>query len=93
MENIYKQAVNLQFKSRDYCDDQNHPKYRQLKNDIQRLVDEIEMKKNPRTLEDRVQQLIRQLNNMDGSTAMSDHHVYDLKDRCEDLRDDLRKLM
>jgi hypothetical protein len=93
MQDIYKQAVAMQFKFRDYRDDKAHPLNRQLETEIQRLVDEIEMQKNPRTLEDRVRQLIRVLEGVDGSPAISNQHVDDLKDRCERIRDDLRKLM
>jgi len=93
MQDIYKQAVALQFKFRDFRDDRSHPLNRQLETEFQRLVDEIEMQKNPRSLEDRVKQLIRVLEGVDGSPAISNHHVDELKDRCENIRDDLRKLM
>lgn len=93
MDGIYKQAVAMQLKFRDYRDDRNHPLNRQLETEFQRLVDEIEMQKNPRSLEDRVKQLIRVLEGADGSPAISNRDVDDLKDRCEQIRDDLRKLM
>lgn len=92
MENIYKQAVAMQFKFRDYLDDGRHPVAKQLQTEIQRLVDEIEMKKNPRSLEDRLKSIIRQLAAADGTPVMSNHHVDDLRDRCEDLQQSLRKL-
>lgn len=93
MDEIYKQAIALQFKFRDYRDDKNHPLSRQLETEIQRLTDEIENQKNPRSLEDRVKQIIRLLESADGTPAMSNNHVDDLKDRSEAIRDDLRKLM
>lgn len=93
MDEIYKQAISMQFKFRDYRDDKDHPLSKQLDTEIQRLTDEIENQKNPRSLEDRVKQIIRLLESVDGTPAMSNGHVDDLKDRCESIRDDLRKLM
>lgn len=93
MQEIYKQAVAMQLKFRDYRDDRNHTLNRQLENEFQRLVDEIEMQKNPRSLEDRVKRLIGVLNSVDGSPAISNRDVDELKDRCENIRDSLRKLM
>jgi hypothetical protein len=92
MQDIYKQAINLQFKYRDYVDDKSHPMAQQLNRQIQRLTDDIESQKNTRSLEDLVKQIIRLLEQTDGSGVMDDRHVDDLKDRCEDIRNDLRKL-
>lgn len=92
MQDIYKQAVNLQFKFRDYVDDKSDPIAQQLESQIQRLTDYIEMQKNPRTLEDTVKQIIRVLENTEGTSVMDNRHIDDLKDRCEQIRNDLRKL-
>lgn len=93
LQDVYKQAVNMQFKFRDYLDDGGHYLANTLKSDIQRLVDEIEMKKNPRTLEDRVKGIMRRLEEAEGSSMMSLHHIDELLDRCEDMRQALRKFM
>lgn len=93
MQDVYKQAIALQHKLRDYVDDPSHAVIGQLKAEVQRLTDEIESRKNPRSLEDRVKQIIRLLESAEGSPAMSNHHIDDLRDRCEDIRQDLRKLM
>jgi hypothetical protein len=92
MEDTYKQAVQLQFKMHDYFDDAGHQLAQQLKKMVQQVVDEIEMKKNPRSLEDRVKGVIRHLESLEGSSVMSNHHIDDLRDRCEDMRQALRKL-
>ncbi len=92
MDNIYKQATQLQFKLRDYLDQPNHAAATQLSNEVQRLTDEIESKKNPRSLEDRVKTIIRQLEVAERAQVLDDNHADDLRDRCEDLRQDLRKL-
>ena len=92
MQDIYKQAIDLQFKFRDYRDEKSHPVSLQLERQIQRLTDDIESQKNPRSLEDLVKQIIRILSEADGSGVMDNRHIDDLKDRCENIRDDLRKL-
>lgn len=91
MDDIYRQAVALQSKLRSYLDDANHPSGRQFSSEVQRLVDEIEVKKNPRSLEDRCKSLLRQLQSFT-TEIMDDRHVDDLKDRLEDLRSDIQKL-
>lgn len=82
----------MQFKFRDYRDDKEHPLARQLDNQIQRLTDDIERQTNARSLEELVKQIIRVLEQADGSTMMDNNHIDDLKDRCESMRNDLRKL-
>lgn len=91
MDDIYKQALDVQHKLRDYLDMDDDPAARQLTSDVQRLTDEIEMQKNPRTVEDRVKNIIRQLESLNGA-VMSADHTDDLRDRCLDMCQDLRKL-
>ncbi len=92
MDQIYKQAIQLQFKFRDYVDQPNNPAMVNLRDQIQALTDDIEMKKNKLSLEDRVKTIIRILDSADGSGGMDDNHVDDLKDRSNDLRNDIRNL-
>jgi hypothetical protein len=91
MEGIYRQALDLQHKLRDYLDADDDPAARQLTSEVQRLTDEIEMQKNPRTVEDRAKTIIRQLESLD-EAVMSHEHVDDLRDRCLDMIQDLRKI-
>lgn len=91
MKDVYKQVIAHQFKFRDYLDDPSHPYAIRLKNDIQRLVDEIEIKKNARSLEDRVKSIIRQLEDAEGSPIMDNHHLRDLQSRFESVRGDIRE--
>ena len=91
MDEIYKRAVDLQHKLRDYLDQGDEPTAVQLKKEVQRLTDEIEMQKNPRSIEDRVKLIIRQLEAL-ADPVMSAGHVDDLRDRCLDMQQDIRKL-
>ncbi|HSX29660.1 MAG TPA: hypothetical protein VLE73_03815, partial [Candidatus Saccharimonadales bacterium] len=51
---VYKQARDLQFQVHDSIDNQNHPSAMVLKNEMQHLVDELEQRKNPRDIENRI---------------------------------------
>ncbi len=92
MDNLYRQAVDLQNKFRNYIDQPNSPIGRILNSEFQRLEDDVQTKKNKGSLEARVNGIIRILNDADGAGVISDNHVDDLKDRCESMRDQIRKM-
>lgn len=91
MDDIYKQVIELQNKFRGYIDQPNSPSGVSLRNEIQRLEDDVQGKKNKASLEVRVKGIIRLLENID-SSVMDDNHVDDLRDRCFDLIEDMRKI-
>ncbi len=93
MEQIHKDSIDVQRKFRDWLDDANHPMARQLERDIQRVEDDAQTNKNPRSVEDQVKRVISQLNSADGQGFMSDGHIDELKDRFENMRRQLQKLM
>ena len=96
MDSQYKtarqQAVNLQYKFRDSLDDKSQPMARTLESEIQRIVDDFEVKKNPRSIDDRIKQLQRQLRDVDRGDppVMDNRHAEHLYDSFEDLRLSLR---
>ena len=92
MQDIYKQIVAVQHKCRDYLDQPQAAAAQQLTKEIQRLEDEAQSNRNPRSLEDRIKGIIRLLDGLDDETVMDPHHVDDLRDRLEDIRNDVRKL-
>lgn len=92
MDRIYRQAIELQNRFRSYVDQPNHPAMAGLRDEIQKLTDEIEMKKNKLSLEERVKSLIRRLEAIPGDQLMDHRDIDDLIDRCNDLRNDIRKL-
>lgn len=51
---LYEQARQLQFHVHDAIDDQNHPSAIVLKNEMQHLMDDLEVRKNPRDIENRI---------------------------------------
>jgi hypothetical protein len=92
-KDIYRDVQRLRFKLQDLIDDHAHALAQTLKNEIQRLEDEIEMNKKPRSLEDRIKSIQRQLVAVgDNGQVMNMEHADQLHDRLEDLRRALRSL-
>lgn len=88
-----QQAVGLQSKFRGMLDDKSQPTARTLENEIERIVNEFEVKKNPRSIDDRIKQLQRLLRDVDrGNPPVMDNRDAEfLYDSFEQLRMSLRK--
>lgn len=92
MDHLYKEILRFQHNVNDRLDDPSHNLAKSLKQEVQRLEDEAQVRKNPRSLEDRVKRIIRLLEEVGHAKVMSHHDVDDLIERCEDFRKDLRKM-
>jgi hypothetical protein len=93
-KDIYREVQKLRHKLQDLVDDPGHQLARRLKDEIQRLEDEIEMSKKPRSLEDRVKVIQRHLvaaGEGGGNAIMNIDHADFLHDAFEDLRRGLRR--
>jgi|SRR6185369_17059579 len=51
---LYQQAQALQHQVYDALDNHNHPQAVVLRNEMQRLVDDVQVQKNPRDIENRL---------------------------------------
>jgi hypothetical protein len=93
MEDLRKAVINMQFKIKDLMDEPNDSAAGRLNNEVQGLEDDLQVKKNARTIEDRVKRIINLLEG-DARRApiMNIEHLQMLQKWFEDLRDDLRKL-
>jgi len=91
MEQLHKDIVDLQRKWHDRLDDAGHSLARQVSSAIQRLEDDIQVKKNPRTIEDQVKRIIQQLDNLEDG-IMGGHHVDELQQNFERMRVSIQKL-
>jgi hypothetical protein len=60
-DDYYNQALNLQNHFNDVVDNQFHPQYYALKNEIHGLVDDFKSQKEPRYAEDRLKIIDHQL--------------------------------
>ena len=92
MEQIYKTIVALQHRTKDWMDEANSPAGRAVLHEIQKLEDEAQMKKNPRSLEHRVKSVIRMLESAGNEGAMDHHHADTLVNQFEEIQNQLRKL-
>lgn len=91
---LYQQAVNLQYKFHDFTVGISHPEVNTLRNEINQLVEDIEVKKNPHTIEDRIKTIQRQLIQSEhtGSPIMHYEHKDFLHDNYEQMRNNVRGL-
>lgn len=92
MDQLYKRIVAFQHKCNDYIDDHSHAVARSLKNEIQRLEDEAQVRKHPRSLESRVKQVIQQLEHAGRQGVMSPGHASELLRVSENFREELRSM-
>jgi hypothetical protein len=93
-KDIYKEVQKLRHKFQDLVDEPAHRLARAIKDEIQRLEDEIEMSKKPRSLEDRVKIVQRHLaaaGEGGANAIMNAEHADYLHDAFEDLRRTLRR--
>ena len=94
-KNFHRDVRNLRFKLHDTLDDHRHAMAQSLKNDVQRLEDELEMGKKPRSLEDRIkgiQQVLKRVGDRGENLIMNVEHADFFHDRFEDMRMSLRRL-
>lgn len=91
---IYQQAQALQYKYHDLIANSQHPAAHALGAEIHKLVEDIEVKKNPLTLENRVKAIQRQLNTVEHQSQpfMSYDHANVLHHGYEAVRAKIRDL-
>ena len=92
MEQLYKEIVNFQRKCNDYIDVPSHQIAQSLRQEVQRLEDDAQVRKNPESIEQRLKQVIRLLEEAGKHQVMSTHHADEMVDIGEDLRRELQKL-
>ena len=94
-KHLYQEVRNLRHKVHDLIDDHAHAVARALKDEVQRLEDEMEMSKKPRSLEDRIKSIQHHLEKARSDSQiniMDVRHAAMLDDRFDDLRMSLRRL-
>lgn len=92
MDELHKHVVAFQHRCNDYIDDDSSSAAQELRREVQRFEDEVQVHKNPRSVENRVKQVIQLLHKTAEHSAMSEGHADELIDRCEDFRRELQKL-
>ena len=92
MDELYKEIVSFQHRCSDYIDDPSSGAARSLIQEAQRLEDDTQVRKDPRSIEGRVQSVIGKLENASEHGAMRPDHAEELIDQCEDFRRKLQGL-
>ena len=92
MDQLYKEVLAFQRRCRDYLDEPSASLARSLTNEVQKLEDEVQVKKNARSVENRVKSVARILEDMRGGSEMSVSHVSELIRQCEDFQSVLRRM-
>jgi hypothetical protein len=91
---LYQQARNLQFQLHDALGTNAHPTASAMRNEMQHLVDDLEVKKNPRDIENRIKTIQHQMLQArnDGTNLMTYEHTDHFHDSYEQMRQDVRRL-
>lgn len=92
MDHLYSEVLAFQHRNKDWIDVPNHPTGQALLQAVQRLEDDMQVRKNPRSIEDQVKRVIQALEKASHEKVMSHHHVDELIDECEDFRRQLKKM-
>lgn len=92
MDQIHKLIVQLQNKCNDCIDNKSALSARALQQSVQKLEDEAQVGKNPRSIEEQIKSVIQRLEDTEHDGAMSSGHVNELVNQCEHLREQIRKL-
>jgi mevalonate kinase len=92
MDELYEEVVSFQHKCKDYIGEPSHHLGQSVLQAAQRLEDDAQNQKNPRSIEDGVKQLMPLLEKAAEEGVISHSHADELVDSCEELRSSLQKL-
>lgn len=93
MQELHKQVIDFQRRVNDMIDDHGHAAARRLKSEIQALEDDLQVRKNARSIEDRVKRIISHLQGEARSAQIMDYAHLDSCSRWfEGLRASLQRL-
>ena len=98
MDSIYEpywhEAMELKHQTNDMINDHSHPMAQVLHHETSQLVEDIEMARKPRAVEDRIKQIQRQLIEVraQGSAVINTSHNESLHHSYGQLRERVRKL-
>lgn len=93
MEDLRKQVITIQFKIKDLLDQPSDAAAAKLTNEVQGLEDDLQVQRNPHSIEDRVKRIISLLGGDARRAPIMNHeHLQMLEDWFEDFRERVRKL-
>jgi len=91
---LYQRARDLQFQLHDALGNNEHPTAFAMRQEMQHLVDDLEVKKNPRDIENRIKTLQHQVLQArnDSVPFMTYEHADHFHDNYEQMRQDVRRM-
>ena len=91
---FYNQARQLQFQLHDALGNAEHPAAHAMRTEMQHLVDDLEVHKNPRDIENRIKTLQRQMLEVrsQNHSFMNYEHADHFHDNFDRMRQDVRRL-
>lgn len=92
MSQLHDEALAFQRRVNDYTDDHSHNVAQSLRREIQAFEDEIQVNKNPRSIENRVKVIIELLEAAKSQGVISSGDAVQLIRIAEEFREKLRKL-
>jgi len=92
MEELRKQADQLQNKVRNYLDQPQHAHAQSLVKEVEKLILDIRAKKHPLSIENRLKQIIKQLEAFTDDTIMDYRHIDEIIQHSNDMRQATQKL-
>lgn len=92
MDQLHQQALAFQNKVKDCTDDHDHNIAQSLKREVQAFEDDVQVKKNPRSIEGRVKGITELLEEARSQEVISAGDATELIRMSEDFRDKLREL-
>lgn len=92
MDQLHNEALAFQRKLNDCTDDHSHNIAQTLKKEVQAFEDEVQVNKNPRSIENRIKNIIQLLEQARDQEVISYGDATELIRNSEEFRDKLRKM-
>ena len=92
MDELHKQAEQMQNKLRNYLDQPNHSAAQSLVREVENLILDIRAKKHPNSIENRLKQIINRLEAFSDDTIMDFRHIDEIVKHSNNMRQSVQKL-
>jgi molecular chaperone DnaK (HSP70) len=92
MDELRKQAEQLQNKIRNYLDQPKHAHAQTLTREVDNLILDIRAKKHPLSIENRIKQVIKHLEAFTDDTIMDYRHIDEIIQHSNNMRQATQKL-
>lgn len=92
MDELHTQVVRLQNHFKDCVDQPNAPIAISIRNEMQRLEDDLQAKKHPGSIEGRVEGIIRMFESIKDSSVLDYNDISSFRSQFEAMKQTLRRL-